>query len=65
MAYGNFKDLNRRAAADKELCDKAFSIAKNSKYDGSQCEIASMVYKCFDKRVLVVELTMKIFLIKN
>ena len=31
MAYGNFKDLNRRREADKVLSDKAFNIAKNSK----------------------------------
>ena len=37
MAYGGFKNLNRRTAADKVLCDKAFSIAKNPKYDGYQC----------------------------
>ena len=29
MAYGDFKDLNRRAAADKVLCDEAFNIARN------------------------------------
>ena len=29
MAYGDFKDLNRRTAADKVLCDKAFNIAKD------------------------------------
>ena len=34
MAYGNFKDLTRRSASDKVLCDKAFKIAKNPKYDG-------------------------------
>ena len=27
-AYGDFKDLPRRAASDKALCDKAFNIAK-------------------------------------
>ena len=37
MAYGGFKNLNRRTAADKVLCDKAFSIAKNPKHDGYQC----------------------------
>ena len=31
MAYEDFKDLNRRTAADKLLRDKAFNIAKNSK----------------------------------
>ena len=34
MAYGDFKDLARRTASDKILCDKAFNIAKNPKYDG-------------------------------
>ena len=29
MAYGNFKDLNRKTLADKELRDKAFDIAKD------------------------------------
>ena len=34
MAYGDFKDLPRRIASDKVLLDKAFNIAKNTKYDG-------------------------------
>ena len=34
MAYGDFKGLTRRTASDKILLDKAFNIAKNSKYDG-------------------------------
>ena len=50
MAYGDFKDLNRRTAADKVLCDKAFNIAKDPKYDGYQRGLASMVYKLFDKK---------------
>ena len=49
MAYQDFRDLNRRTAADKVLRDKAFNIAKNSKYDGYQRGLASMVYKFFDK----------------
>ena len=36
MAYGNLKNLPRRAAADKILRDKAFNIDKDSKYDGYQ-----------------------------
>ena len=28
MAYGDFKDLTRRTACDKILCDKAFNVAK-------------------------------------
>ena len=49
--YGNgdFKDLKRRTASDKILRDKAFNIAKNSKYDGYQRRLASMVYNFFDK----------------
>ena len=45
MAYVDVKDLNRRTAADKVLCDKSFNIVKNLKYDGYQCGLASMVYK--------------------
>ena len=50
MAYGDFKDLRKRTAADKVLRDKAFNIAKNLKYDGYQRGLASMVYKFFDKK---------------
>ena len=48
MAYGGFKDLIRRTAADKVLRDK--NIAKNPKYDGYQLGIDSMVYKSFDEK---------------
>ena len=34
-------------ASDKVLKDKAFNIAKNSKYDGYQRGLALMVYKFF------------------
>ena len=50
MAYGDFKDLERRTFWDKILRDKAFNIAKNPKYDGYQRELASVVYKLFDKK---------------
>ena len=50
MAYGDFKDLKRRTASDKVLREKAFSIAKNPKYDGYQRGLSSMVYKIFDKK---------------
>ena len=42
--------IARRTASGKILRDKAFNIAKNSKYDGYQRGIASMVYKFFDKK---------------
>ena len=50
MAYGDFKDLAKRTAAEKVLKDKAFKIANDQKYDGYQRGLASMVYKCFDKK---------------
>ena len=51
MAYGDFKDLSRRIAADKVLRDKAFNIDKDPKYHGYQRRLASMVYKRFDKKI--------------
>ena len=49
MAYGDFKDLAKRTAADKVLRDKAFKIASDQKYDGYQRGLACMVYKFSDK----------------
>ena len=65
MAYGDFKDLTRRTASDKILRDKAFNIAKNPIYDRYQRDLASMVYKFFDKKLLVVVLKIRIFQTKN
>ena len=57
MAYGDFKDLARITASDKILRDKALKIKetkhKNSKYDGYQRVVASMVYKFLIKKTLV------------
>ena len=50
MAYGDFKDLAKRTAANRVLKNKAFNIAKDPKYDGYQRGLASMVYKFFDKK---------------
>ena len=50
MTYGDFKDLKRRKFSDKVLKDKAFNIAKSSKYDGYQTGLASVVYQFFDKK---------------
>ena len=58
MAYGDFKDLTRKTAADKVLRYKAFNIAKNPKYDRYQRGLASMVYKFFDKRPLCVQVNL-------
>ena len=43
--------LTKRTDADKILKNKAFDIAKDSKYDGYQRGLASMVYKFFDSKV--------------
>ena len=50
MAYGKSKDLIKRTHSDKVLRDKAFKIASDTKYDGYQRGLASMVYKFFDKK---------------
>ena len=50
MVYGDFKDLPRRTAPDKILCDEIFDIAKNLKYDGYKRGLASVVCNFFDKK---------------
>ena len=50
MAYGKYKDLERRTQSDKVLKDKAFAIANNQKYVGYQRGLASLVYKFFYKK---------------
>ena len=48
MAYGKYKDLIKRIESDNFLRDKAFKIASNTKYDGYERGLASMVCKIFD-----------------
>ena len=60
MAYGKPKDLVKRTQSDKVLKDKAFKIASSPKYDGYQRELASMVYKFFDKTSMVFSLISQI-----
>ena len=36
MAYGKYKDLEKRTQSGRALKDRAFEIANNSKYDGYQ-----------------------------
>ena len=50
VAYGKSKDLPKRIQSDKVLRDKSFKLASDSKYDGYQRGLASMVYKFFDKK---------------
>ena len=49
-AYSDSKNITRRTIADKILRDKAFNIAKDTKYDGYQRGLASIVYNFFDKK---------------
>ena len=56
MAYGKSKDSVKRTQSDKVLRDKALKIASDSKYEGYQRELASMVYKFFDKSLKEVVL---------
>ena len=44
------KDLTRRTASDKILCDKTFHVVTNPKYDRYQRGFALMIYKFFDKK---------------
>ena len=50
-AYSDSKDLPKRTVADKIFKNKAFDLAKDSKYYGYQRGLASMVYKFFDSKV--------------
>ena len=56
MAFGDFKDLTRKTASYKILCDKEFNMAKNPKYDEYQHGLVSMVYKFFDKKLQLKKL---------
>ena len=54
MAYGGFKDLNRKTFAEKVLRDKPFNIAKDPRYDGYQRGLASAVCKFFGNAFLIL-----------
>ena len=60
-AYGDFKDLQKRTAADKALRDKAFKIASDQKYDGYQRGLAqwyiSFLIKSPVEAVLLIKKT--------
>ena len=50
MTYNKFKDLEKRTQSDIVLKNKTLKIASNSKYNGYERGLASMVYKFFDKK---------------
>ena len=49
-AYPDSNDLAKRTISDNILKDRAYKIVRNRNYDGYQRELASMVYKVFDKK---------------
>ena len=49
-AYSDSEDLAKRTISDKIVKEKASEIARNRKYYGYQTLLASMVYRCFDKK---------------
>ena len=57
MTYGKAKDLVRRTQSDKALKDKTLKITSNSKYDGYQRELPSMVYKFCDSKSSEIGIT--------
>ena len=64
MVYGDFKDLNRRTAADKVLGDKALLKIQNMmdiNMDLLQCFINFLIKKLLEP----LRLQIKIFLVKN
>ena len=49
-AYADHKDLINGTESDKVLKDKSYDTASNTKCDGYQRGLATMVYKFFDKK---------------
>ena len=56
-AYAKYKDVENRLTSDQKLRNSAYDIASNSKYDGYQRGLASMVYKFFDTKVAPLDKT--------
>ena len=47
---GDFKELPRKPASDKVLCNKTFNMTQNSKCDVHQKSLTLMAYKYFDRK---------------
>ena len=65
MASRDFKDLNRRVFADRVLRDKAFNIAKDPNMLDIKKVLLQLLINFLIKKLLVVVLKIKMFLIKN
>ena len=49
-ANSDSKNLAKRTASDKISKDRAYKIARNTKYDGNQRGLANMVYTFFIRK---------------
>ena len=50
-SLSKIKRLSKRTQSDKVLRDKGFKVTSDTKYDGHQRGLTSVVYKFFDKKV--------------
>ena len=50
VVYNKLQDLEKRTQSGIVFKNKALEIASNPKYNGYERGLASMVYKCFDKK---------------
>ena len=64
-AYSDSKNLTKRTQSSKVLKYKGFEVGSNPKYDGYQRELASIVYRFFDKKSKVAGIKMKLRGINN
>ena len=53
-AYAKYKDVENRLISDQKLRNSAYDIASNPKYDDYQRGLASMIYKFFDPKVVLL-----------
>ena len=60
MAYGSCRDLTKRTEPDKVLRDKAFKMVA-IRYNSYERGLASIVYRFFDKNLLVVVINLHQF----
>ena len=65
MAYADFKDLTRRTASDKILCDKAFNIFKNQNMMDINMDLRQWSIHFLIKQYPVEQSKMKLCLMEN
>ena len=65
MAYGDFKDLNRRSIADNVLRDKAFNIAKIQNIMDIKVDLLQWSINFLIRNLQVEQLKIKTLLIMN